>query len=61
MQEGKSTTARTFAAITARSYHQGVVNAARLDGSVQAINDDIELTVWRALSTRNGGEPVAVP
>ena len=61
MQEGKSATARTFAAITARSYHQGVVNAARMDASVQAVSDDIDLSVWRALSTRTGGESVALP
>ena len=61
MQEGKSATARTFAAITARSYHQGVVNAARMDASVQAVSNDIDLSVWRALSTRTGGESVALP
>jgi len=58
-QEGNSATVRTFAAITARSYHPGVVNTARLDGTVLPVSDDIDLTVWRALSTRAGGEVTA--
>jgi prepilin-type N-terminal cleavage/methylation domain-containing protein len=58
-QEGNSATVRTFAAITARSYHAGTVNAARLDGSVHAVSDGMDPTVWRALSTRSGGESTA--
>jgi prepilin-type N-terminal cleavage/methylation domain-containing protein len=58
-QEGNSGTVRTFAAITARSYHRGVVNAARLDASVHAVSDAIDPAVWRALSTRAGGEAAA--
>jgi prepilin-type N-terminal cleavage/methylation domain-containing protein len=55
-QEGNSATVRTFAAITARSYHSGVINTARLDGSVHAVSDAVDPAVWRALSTRAGGE-----
>jgi prepilin-type processing-associated H-X9-DG protein len=57
-QEGKSATAPTFAAVTARSYHVGGVNAAMMDGSVRWFADDVNLGVWRAYSTRNGGEIV---
>jgi prepilin-type N-terminal cleavage/methylation domain-containing protein len=46
----------TWAAITARSYFAGHVNVSMMDGSVRAISDDINLGVWRALSTRAGGE-----
>jgi prepilin-type N-terminal cleavage/methylation domain-containing protein len=60
-QEGNSATVRTFAAITARSYHPGVVNAARLDASVQAVSAEIDPTVWRALGTRAGGEAAVGP
>ena len=60
-QEGSSATVRTFAAITARSYHTGIVNAARLDGSVQAMADGMDSAVWRALSTRAGGESITTP
>jgi prepilin-type N-terminal cleavage/methylation domain-containing protein len=55
-QEGKSLTARTYAAVTARSFHPGGVNTVRVDGSVHFVNDSISLDSWRALSTRNGGE-----
>jgi len=59
-QEGKSSTVPTYAAVTSRSYHPDVVNAAMMDGSVRTIRDTIALEVWRALSTREGGE-VASP
>jgi prepilin-type N-terminal cleavage/methylation domain-containing protein len=60
-QEGKSTTVATYAAVTARSFHPGVVNTMLLDGSVRPVADSVELTAWRALSTRAGGESVPVP
>jgi prepilin-type N-terminal cleavage/methylation domain-containing protein/prepilin-type processing-associated H-X9-DG protein len=47
----------TFAAVTSRSYHPGVVNVLLLDGSVRALGSDINLTTWRAVTTRAGGEP----
>jgi len=57
-QEGKDGRAGspTYAIITSRSYHPGQVQAALVDGSVQSINQDVELLVWRALATRNGEE-----
>lgn len=60
IQEGKSLTQPTYAAITARSYHTGgLVNACFMDGSVRAIRDSIQLRIWRALGTRAGGEPIS--
>jgi prepilin-type N-terminal cleavage/methylation domain-containing protein/prepilin-type processing-associated H-X9-DG protein len=44
---------------SARSKHPGGVNVALCDGSVQFISNTIDLTIWRALSTTNGGEPPA--
>ncbi len=58
-QEGKSTTQPTYAAVTARSFHGGVVNTLRMDGSTASVADTIDLAVWRALATRSGGEPAA--
>lgn len=58
-QEGKSTTAPTYAAVTARSHHPGAVNSLLMDGSVRSVGETIDLGVWRALSTRSGGEVVS--
>ena len=42
----------------ARSYHPGGVNVALCDGSVRWFATGIDMTVWRALGTRSGGEAV---
>ncbi len=57
-QEGKNGRAGspTYAVITSRSFHPGQVNTALADGSVQSFSDEIDLAVWRALATRDGGE-----
>ena len=57
-QEGQSATQRSYAAVTARSYHPGIVSATFMDGSVRTINDEIDMTAWRAIGTRAGGEVV---
>lgn len=55
-QEGRSTTAPTYAAITARSYHGGYINVLMMDGSCRTVNNRVTLSVWRAMGTRNGRE-----
>lgn len=57
-REGESPTQVTYAAVTSRSHHSGVVNVARMDGSVQTVSDSITPSVWQALSTRAGNEVV---
>lgn len=57
-QEGTHLTAPTYAAITSRSWHRGLVQVALADGSVRAISENIAPTPWRALGTRRGGEVV---
>ncbi|MEM9185302.1 MAG: DUF1559 domain-containing protein [Planctomycetota bacterium] len=57
-KEGNSATQPSYAAITARSYHPGGVNASRLDGSVHFVSNDINRGGWRALSTHEGEEVV---
>ena len=49
----------TFAAITARSYHPGGVNALLADGSVRFCKDSINGQSWRALGSVAGGEVVS--
>ncbi|MCI0456745.1 MAG: DUF1559 domain-containing protein [Gemmataceae bacterium] len=59
MRDGESITVPSYAAITARSYHRGLVNVLLMDGSVRPVTDSVSLSVWRALATRTGGEPVS--
>ena len=56
MRDGESFTLPTYAAITSRSHHAGLVMTLMLDGAVRRTRDDIEQRVWRALGTRAGGE-----
>jgi prepilin-type N-terminal cleavage/methylation domain-containing protein/prepilin-type processing-associated H-X9-DG protein len=60
-QEGTDAAAKTFAAITSRSSHDGVVNAAMVDGSVRTVADSIDAPVWRAVGTREGREVASLP
>ena len=56
MRDGESTTAPTYAAVTARSYHTGLVNVLLMDGSVRSVTDTVDARVWRAYGTRAGNE-----
>jgi prepilin-type N-terminal cleavage/methylation domain-containing protein/prepilin-type processing-associated H-X9-DG protein len=49
----------TYAAVTARSYHPGLVNSLFADGSVRAVKNSVAYQVWRALGTIAGGEVVS--
>lgn len=42
--------------VSARSFHAGIVNIARVDGSVDAVSEDIDRNVYAALGSRDGGE-----
>lgn len=55
-REGKTIDRITYAAVTARSYHPGLVQALFMDGSVRPIYNSIPLVTWRALGTRAGNE-----
>jgi prepilin-type N-terminal cleavage/methylation domain-containing protein/prepilin-type processing-associated H-X9-DG protein len=43
---------------TARSKHAGGVNVWLCDGGVRFVSENINLTIWRALATRDGGEVI---
>ena len=55
-QEGTSATIPTRSAVTARSYHPGLVNVLLMDGSARSVQNRISRTIWRGLATRQGRE-----
>ena len=57
-REGKTTHQPTYGAVTSRSFHPGGVMVALADGSARFVAETINPFVWRALSTRQGGEVV---
>jgi prepilin-type N-terminal cleavage/methylation domain-containing protein len=59
--ESATGTVPTYAAVTARSYHSGIVQAAMMDGSVHTLANSVDLTVWRAMGSRNGAEAFEMP
>lgn len=46
------------AIIAPRSAHPGVVVVCFGDGHTSTYSDDVDLLTWRALGSRNGGEPI---
>ncbi len=56
MRDGESVTMPTYAAVTSRSYHAGLVNVLLLDTSVRPVTDAVDARVWRAAGTRAGRE-----
>jgi prepilin-type N-terminal cleavage/methylation domain-containing protein/prepilin-type processing-associated H-X9-DG protein len=48
----------TYAALTARSYHPGGVNALLGDGSVRFVKSTVDGMVWRSLGTVADGEVI---
>jgi prepilin-type N-terminal cleavage/methylation domain-containing protein/prepilin-type processing-associated H-X9-DG protein len=60
LREGGGRTGPCIAVVTSRSYHNGgIVNVAMMDGSIRSFTSDINVTTWRALGTRNGGEVIS--
>lgn len=41
-----------------RSRHPGIVNVALLDGSMRAVNDDVDITTWRLLGSSQDDAPI---
>jgi prepilin-type processing-associated H-X9-DG protein len=44
---------------SARSRHPGGVNVIMGDGSLTFLQNDIALSIWRAMGTMNGGEIIS--
>ena len=47
---------QSYRVVTARSYHNGYVNALMMDVSVRFVPNSISQGTWRAIGTRAGGE-----
>lgn len=45
-------------AYAARSYHDGGVNVVMADASARFVSENINPAIWKALSTRDGGEGI---
>ncbi len=57
-REGRNQTDPTYGIITSRSYHTGLVNTVLMDGSVRSVSNNLDLSTWRSLNTRAGGEVI---
>ncbi len=57
-REDKSCSGPTFAAVTSRSWHTGIVQSLLADGSTRAITENIDLSVWRNLGQRDDGNVI---
>lgn len=55
-QEGSHLTSPSYAVLTSRSHHVGIVNSCLADGSVRSISSNIDRLVWLGLGTRANGE-----
>ena len=47
--------------LAARSRHPGGVQVLLCDGSTHFVDEEIDLKIWRAHSSRAGGEPASLP
>jgi len=58
---GAPCTTGTYKQVAARSLHPGGVNVLLADGSVRFVSGTIDLALWRAAGSMNGGESQALP
>jgi prepilin-type N-terminal cleavage/methylation domain-containing protein len=55
-EEKSGCTGPTYAAVTSRSHHVGMVHSLMADGAVKAISETIDAGTWALLGSRNDGE-----
>ena len=48
----------TYAVVTSRSYHTGIVQSLLMDGGVRSISNSIDLNTWRNLGQRSDGNVI---
>jgi prepilin-type N-terminal cleavage/methylation domain-containing protein len=54
-EEKDGCTGPTYAAVTSRSHHVGMVHSLMADGAVRAISETIDAGTWARLGSRNDG------
>jgi prepilin-type N-terminal cleavage/methylation domain-containing protein len=47
-----------YAAVTARSFHTGIVNVVMMDGAVRTVSNNVDLATWRFLGSRADGNVI---
>lgn len=57
-REGTHATRIQYAAMPARSYHEGIVMTLLMDGSARTVSENIDRQIWQSLGTRAGGEVI---
>ncbi len=57
-REDKNCDTPTYAAVTSRSWHEGLVISLLMDGSVRSISENINQDTWRYLAQRDDGQVV---
>ena len=57
-EQHSNCTGPTYAVVTSRSYHEGMVHVLLMDGSARSVSENLNLQVWRSLGTRAGNEVV---
>ncbi len=60
-QEGLSTERPTYAAITSRSHHAGIVNSLLMDGAVRPFRRSVHRRVWLSLGDVADRQAMAIP
>ena len=55
-EEKTGCTGPTYAAVTSRSHHVGMVHSLLADGAVKAISDNIDAGTWAKLGARDDGQ-----
>ena len=48
----------TFAVVTSRSHHTGIVTSMMMDGSVRSISENLDLILWQNLGQRADGNVI---
>ncbi|MDA0587282.1 MAG: DUF1559 domain-containing protein [Planctomycetota bacterium] len=57
-REEKSCTGPTYAAVTSRSHHVGLVQCLLMDGSARVVTNSIDLRVWQNLGSISDGNTI---